>query len=72
MASNKIYLLERIIEVQEIVIREKKHGRYQNWIYENLIKDQFHISFSTFNNYMCTNARRELAILKEKRGVACQ
>lgn len=71
MAYNKRYFLKRIIEIQDIVMREKNRGSYQVWIYENLIKDQFHISYSTFNNYLGTNARRELARLEENQLVGC-
>ena len=72
MAYNRRYFLERVIEIQDIVKREKKRGSYQVWIYENLIKDQFHISVSTFNNYLGINARRELAKLEENQLVASQ
>lgn len=72
MAYNRRYFLERVIEIQDIAMREKDRGRYQVWIYENLIKEQFHISYSTFNNYLGTNARRELAKLKENLSVASQ
>lgn len=66
MAYNRRHFLERVIEIQAIVKAEKKRGCSQKWIYENLIHEQYHISASTFNNYMCINARRELAKLEEK------
>lgn len=66
MAYNRRHFLERVIEIQQIVKEEKIHGSPQKWIYENMIKKQYHISISTFNNYMCINARRELAKLEEK------
>lgn len=66
MAYNRRHFLERVIEIQVIVQREKKRGCSQKWIYENLIHHQYHISVSTFNNYICMNARRELAKMEEK------
>lgn len=68
MAYNRRHFLERVIEIQDIVKAEKKHGKSQTWIFDNIIKKLPHvrISRSTFNNYMCINARRELAKLEEK------
>ena len=66
MAYNRGYFLERVIEIQDIVKREKKRGCFQKDIYENLIEKQYHISVSTFNNYLGLNARRELTKLKEQ------
>lgn len=68
MAYNRRHFLERVIEIQDIVKSEKKHGKSQTWIFDNIIKKLPHvrISRSTFNNYMCINARRELAKLEEK------
>lgn len=68
MAYNRRHFLERVIEIQDIVKAEKKHGKSQVWVFDNIIKKLPHvrISRSTFNNYMCINARRELAKLEEK------
>jgi len=66
MAYNRRNFLEGVIEIQDIVIAEKKLGKTQKWIFENLIKKQYHMCGSTFNNYMCINAKRELAKLEEK------
>lgn len=66
MAYNQRNLLLKIIEIQEIVIREKKRGATQKWIFENLIKKPFFISEATFNNYLARNAKRELAELERK------
>jgi len=64
MAYTKKYLLKKIIEIQTIVLREKPRGTSQVWIYRNLIADIYHISESTFNNYLAINAKRELEILE--------
>lgn len=66
MAYNRRHFFERVVEIQNIVLREKMRGSSQKWIYDNLIHEQYHISASTFNNYMCINARRELAKLEVK------
>lgn len=60
MAYNKKNLLKKIIEIQTIVLTEKKRGASQVWIYRTLVASQYHISESTFNNYLAINARREL------------
>lgn len=61
MVYNKHLFLKKVIKIQEIVIREKKKGCTQKWIYENLIANEYNISKSTFDNYMCVNAKKELA-----------
>lgn len=66
MAYNRRHFLEKVIEIQTIVKKEKKRGCSQRWIYANLIHERYHISASTFNNYMCINAMHQLAKLEEK------
>jgi len=60
MAYNKKNLLIKIIEIQNLVLDAKKRGTTQVWIYRNLVASQYHISESTFNNYLAINAKREL------------
>lgn len=60
MSYNKKYLLERIIDVQNIVLQHKENGATQEWVYRNVVRKRFHISHSTFCKYMACNARREL------------
>lgn len=60
MAYSKKYLLTKIVEIQEIVLTEKKRGVTQKWVYENRIKNHYHISYPTFNNYLAINAKYEL------------
>lgn len=64
MAYTRRYLLKKIVEIQTITLREKKRGVTQVWIYRNLISDVYHISESTFNNYLAINAKRELDALE--------
>ena len=66
MVYNKRYLLIKIIEIQEIVLREKAKGKSQAWIYKNLIRDVYCISQGTFNNYLSRNARLELKEMEER------
>ena len=67
MAYNKWNLLLKIIEIQDIVLREKKRGVSQKYIYDTFIKKQYLISYSTFNAYMTRNAKRELADYNSKK-----
>lgn len=65
MAYNQRNLLEKIIEIKAIVSEYRRKGSTQRWIYENQIKNKYHISESTFNNYLARNAKRELRELDE-------
>ncbi|MHC1780044.1 MAG: hypothetical protein AB9922_07380 [Bacteroidales bacterium] len=66
MAYNKKYLLQKIVEIQEIVLAEKQRGVSQAWIYRQRISEKFHISESTFNRYMGINAKELLRTIDEK------
>jgi len=60
MAPCKINLLKRMIDVQNITLEYKHKGSTQVWIYKNIIEKHYHISLSTFNKYLATNAKKEL------------
>lgn len=60
MASNRCFFLKRVILVQQITLQYKDRGATQKWIYENVIRDQFFISKSTYDNYLAINAKREI------------
>ena len=60
MAYNRKNLLKRIIDIQKITLEHKQKGSTQIWIYENLIKERYCISEATYNNYLATNAKKEL------------
>ena len=60
MAYNKRFLLKRIVEIQNIVLKEKKKGTFQKKVYEDIIAPRYFISYATFNNYLSRNAKREL------------
>jgi hypothetical protein len=67
MAYNRENLLRKIIEIQDIVLEHKGRGVTQIWVYENIIKDRYHISVATFNNFLATPAKAELKQLLDKR-----
>lgn len=66
MAYCKRNLLMKIIEIQDIVLKENRRGIFQKHTYESLIKNTYHISYSTFNNYLARNAKKELADLDNR------
>lgn len=59
---SRVQRLRKIIEIQNIVLRETDNGRSQKWIYENIIRDTYFIEKSTFDKYMTINAK---ALLRE-------
>lgn len=60
MAYNNRNTLLRMIRVQDIVLEQKKHGVSQLFVYENLIRNTFLISYSTFNRWLAYPAKQEL------------
>lgn len=67
MGYNNKYLLEKIITIQNITLEEKKKGKTQLYIYKNIIRPSFYISYSSYNKYLARNARRELKeLIKNK------
>jgi hypothetical protein len=61
MAYSRNNFLNRIIEIQKITMEYKDKGSTQTWIYQNLIYPNYFISMRTFNSYLGTNAKKELA-----------
>ena len=62
MAS--LHWLRKVVEIQEITLREKQRGSSQRWIYENCIRDNYFISWSTYNRYLSRPAKFELRQMK--------
>lgn len=60
MAYNRENLLRRIIDIQNIVLEHKERFVPQKTIYEKYIKEQFHISYSSFNTYLDVPAKAQL------------
>lgn len=52
MAYTRKYFLHRVKAVNEIYKENTKRGATNEWIYEHLIKDVYHISRSTFYEYL--------------------
>ena len=67
MAYNKRYLYQRVIKVQELVIRYKEQGVSQKYIYEQYVEKQYDISFSTYNLWLSIPAKRNLKRLEEQK-----
>lgn len=65
MAYNRRYFLQRVVEVQDTAWPYIRRGVTQKYVYENYIKGQFKISFSTFSNWMGIPAKAELRKLEE-------
>lgn len=61
MAYNRRNYLLRVCKVQDITLEHTKRGVTQKWVFDNLIRDKFFISFSTYCSYLGINAKRELA-----------
>ncbi len=69
MAYNNENLLIKILSIQSIVMEHKKKGCTQKWIYENIIKPQFFISYPTYNRYLAINAKSELKKIENKSNI---
>ena len=70
MAYNRENILQRIADIQSIVKEngKSKNGRTQKWIYENLIRDQYRISYDCFNKYIAyPSVKTELGKLQKKK-----
>lgn len=63
MAYNSKNLLRKIIEIQNIYMEHKAKGVTGKFIFENLIKPNYHIGMTTFKNYLGRNAKRELKVI---------
>lgn len=67
MAYNRKNILKRIIEIQETTLVHTKKGITQKWVYDNLISPRYCISMTTYNNYLGTNAKKELNEMERQR-----
>lgn len=59
--------LIKMVRVQDIVLEQKKHGVTQLYVYENIIKDMFVISYSTFNRWLSYPAKHELKFGRKRK-----
>lgn len=62
MSYNNLNLYKRVAEMQKVVLEiQKQHpGLPYTTVYRDYIRDQFHISYSTFNRWLGVPAKREL------------
>ena len=67
MPYTREYLLRRIIEVQDIVLRNNAKGITQRHTYLTEIEPQYHISYSCFNNWLGIPARRQLEEIRKRK-----
>jgi len=66
MAYNRKNKLKLILDIQEIYMKySRDKGSSAKWIFENKIKPVYHISRSTFFEYLATNAKKELKDIEE-------
>ncbi len=66
MAYNRRNLLNKIVEIQEITIEYKNIGVTQKRIFEDHIEKKYHISRSTYYEYLSTPAKFQLKQLEKK------
>ncbi|MCM1035552.1 MAG: hypothetical protein NC038_05590 [Paludibacter sp.] len=52
MSYTKKYFLQRVKAVNEVYLKCHKQGMFNEYIYQHHIKWQFHISRSTFYEYL--------------------
>lgn len=67
MAYNNRNTLLKMVRVQDIVLEQKRRGVSQLFVYENLIRDTYLISYSTFNRWLSYPAKQELKHGKKPR-----
>ena len=60
-------LLKRIVDIQNITLEHQKHGATQKWIYENMIEPKYHISRTTYYNYLASDAKKRLRELEKEK-----
>ncbi len=52
MSYTRKYFLERVKEVNEVYKEHAKQGMFNEYIYKHIIQPRFHISRSTFYEYL--------------------
>lgn len=66
MAYNKNNYLLRVKEVNETYKEYALKGYFNEYIYANFIKDRFHISRTTFYNYLTIPYERQLKQIQKR------
>ncbi len=65
MAYNKKNFYQKVIKIQELTNEYRKQGLTFTAIFELHVHKQFHISKSTYDNYLGIPAKRELKKLED-------
>ncbi|WP_297096410.1 hypothetical protein [uncultured Draconibacterium sp.] len=65
MSYNRRNILQRMIDIQNIVLSHTNRGVTQEWVFENEIFPVYKISRRTFYSYLNTNAKAELKKLNK-------
>lgn len=60
MSYNKRNYYKRVLEIQEITLEYSKKGWSYKQIYWQKISNRYHISYSTYSNYLGINAKQAL------------
>ncbi len=60
MSYNRKNILQRMIDIQNIVLEHTQRGATQEWVYEHEIFPVYKISRRTFYTYLNTNAKADL------------
>ncbi|MDR2009226.1 MAG: hypothetical protein LBQ22_01940 [Bacteroidales bacterium] len=66
MAFSRKFLLKRVKEVNEIYMNHSKRGLSNEYIYRNYIRNVFHISRSTFYEYLTIPYAKEIKEIENK------
>lgn len=66
VAYNRRNLLKKIIEIQNITLEFKKMGVTQKRIFTDHIEKRYHISRSTYYDYLSTSAKLQLKKIEKQ------
>lgn len=67
MSYSNVNRLKKIVDIQNITLEHQKRGVTQKWIFENIIGPTYHISKTTYYNYLASQAKKQLRELDEKK-----
>lgn len=66
MPYTRKYFLQRVREVNEVYLAHAGRGLFNEYIYRNYIRDRFHISRTTFYQYLTIPYEAELKKIAER------
>lgn len=65
MSYNRKNILQRMIDIQNMVLEHQARGATQKWVYETIIWPTYRISERTYYYYLGHNAKAELKRLEK-------